>query len=304
MLKLRRVIPHLAAPLQWSKGEYPEANNLQDDVLVMQRNGIPLRADDHGNTPATATRMIGKTIRGVIHAASDVDMVSFAASGRVTVTVAGAARSPNLDVLVRLLDGNGNLLQSSNPPAELGAWFTYTLPSFAWYYLAVQGTGLGDPMHGGYTSYGSLGSYVITVDGPGVGAPPTAVATVSPRSGSAPLRVTFSGASSSDPDGHIVRYVWDLRALSLPPISFTGATATYRFTRQGTYTGTLMTTDNTGLQMLSAPFTIAVTGSGDSGPLAVTGTGATGNTTRTTSEGTSGSSVAATAALSTGASPA
>ncbi|HRC36429.1 MAG TPA: M66 family metalloprotease, partial [Rubrivivax sp.] len=41
--------------VQWSKGEYATANNVQDDYAVMQSNGLPLRADDHGNSAGTAT---------------------------------------------------------------------------------------------------------------------------------------------------------------------------------------------------------------------------------------------------------
>jgi hypothetical protein len=41
--------------VQWSKGQYSGANNVQDDYTVMAANGLPVRTDDHGNTAATAT---------------------------------------------------------------------------------------------------------------------------------------------------------------------------------------------------------------------------------------------------------
>ena len=41
---------------QFSKGEYAGANNTEDDFAVIQAHGLPLRADDHGNTTATADR--------------------------------------------------------------------------------------------------------------------------------------------------------------------------------------------------------------------------------------------------------
>ena len=42
--------------VQWSKGEYATATNVQDDYAVMATNGLPLRADDHGNSAGSATR--------------------------------------------------------------------------------------------------------------------------------------------------------------------------------------------------------------------------------------------------------
>ena len=51
--------------VQWSKGEYADANNTQDDYVVMQNNGLPLRTDDHGNSAAAATPMGSTTSSGV-----------------------------------------------------------------------------------------------------------------------------------------------------------------------------------------------------------------------------------------------
>src|SRR4029077_7898024 len=39
---------------QWSDGEYYQANNTQDDLATLAAK-ISYLADDHGNTPATAT---------------------------------------------------------------------------------------------------------------------------------------------------------------------------------------------------------------------------------------------------------
>src|SRR5205085_11932623 len=115
---------------QWSKGEYAGANNLQDDYAVMQSNGLPLRADDHGDTAATATPLAPTTaggvstaqIQGVIERPTDVDFFSFSAgAGPVTITLSPAARSPNLDALITLRNAAGTVVASANPATTLNA---------------------------------------------------------------------------------------------------------------------------------------------------------------------------------------
>jgi PKD repeat protein len=80
----------------------------------------------------------------------------------------------------------------------------------------------------------------ITID---VNAPPTASATADPPSGSAPLNVEFDGSGSSDPDGEIVRYRWQIDG---PTPGGTGETITRRFQTRGSYDVTLTVTDDDG----------------------------------------------------------
>jgi len=72
------------------------------------------------------------------------------------------------------------------------------------------------------------------------GTPPVAVATVSPTSGRAPLRVTFSGSGSSGSVGDIVSYVWDFGDGSAPG---EGSVVTHTYSAAGTYTATLTVAD-------------------------------------------------------------
>ena len=44
---------------QWSKGEYSGANNTEDDLTIITQNGLSYRADDFGNTIATAQALLG-----------------------------------------------------------------------------------------------------------------------------------------------------------------------------------------------------------------------------------------------------
>ena len=76
-----------------------------------------------------------------------------------------------------------------------------------------------------------------------------------------PLAVNFTGSSSSDPDGTIASYAWDLdgdgayddSSVQNPPFTYTTA---------GTYTVRLQVTDNLGAQDLSDPLTISAQSAG------------------------------------------
>jgi PKD repeat protein len=239
--------------VQWSKGEYSGANNVQDDYTVMQGNGLPLRADDHGNSAGTATPMGGTSsggisslsASGVIERPSDVDWFSFTAgAGSTTVTLSPAARSANLDALIELRNGAGTLLASANPAEAINASLTFSLPTSGTYFVTVQGVGKGDPLTTGYTDYGSLGQYALAVSAPtGSGSAPVAVISANPTSGVVPLTVSFSSAGSSDIDGTIVATAWTFGDGG----SASGAAVSYTYNTPGTYTATLQVTDNDGL---------------------------------------------------------
>ncbi|MFO1339968.1 MAG: zinc-dependent metalloprotease family protein [Burkholderiaceae bacterium] len=161
--------------VQWSKGEYDTANNLEDDFAVMASYGAPLRVDDHGNSVGTASALTatasGGRLRlsgqGVIETRTDVDYLSFAAgAGPATITVSPAARSPNLDAYIRILRADGSEVARANPTATLGVTLNFTLASAGTYYLVVDGVGLGDPKTNGYSGYGSVGQYKVSGSAP------------------------------------------------------------------------------------------------------------------------------------------
>src|SRR5690606_11971044 len=93
---------------------------------------------------------------------SDRDVFSFIhGGGLVELRADPFDRGPNLDILMELLDANGNLLARSNPVSALYAQLAHNLlPGL--YYLAIDGVGMGDPLASGYSDYGSLGQYFIT----------------------------------------------------------------------------------------------------------------------------------------------
>lgn len=244
--------------VQWSKGEYAGANNVQDDYVVMQGNGLPLRADDHGNSAATATALPGTnaggvtnaSISGVIERPSDVDVFSFnAGAGPLSLTLSPAVRSPNLDALLTLRDAAGTVLASINPLEALNATASLNLPSAGSYSLWVQGTGKGDPLTTGYTAYGSLGNYQLSASyTTPIGTAPTALINASTLRGTAPLLVSFSGAGSTDPDGSIVAYDWQFG----DGATASGVNSSHSYSQPGSYSAQLRVTDNSGLSASSA----------------------------------------------------
>ncbi len=72
--------------------------------------------------------------------------------------------------------------------------------------------------------------------------PPTAAATATPTSGTAPLTVSFDGSASADSDGSIATYLWTFGDGS----TATGKTASHTYTGAGDYTAILQVTDDQG----------------------------------------------------------
>ena len=159
---------YYAEVTQWSKGEYPGANNIEDDLAIMTTYGISYRADDHGDSIGAATPLAGPNISafGTIETRDDVDVFSFqTGAGSISFTVDPAPLGPNLDIYVALYDAAGNLV-TSDDGAEMSASLK-TAVTAGTYYLAIEGVGSGDPATTGYSDYDSLGQYQITgtVDG-------------------------------------------------------------------------------------------------------------------------------------------
>ena len=240
---------------QWSKGEYPYANNLQDDVAIIA--GVTgYRVDQHGDTIVGATALTGTSVStsGIIERRTDADLFAFTTgAGTVTFNAVPAAPSPNLDIQLALYDGLGNLVTSANP-ATLDATLSTALTQGT-YYLAVDGIGTGDALTA-YNDYGSLGQFSLTgTTIPVNGVAPIAVADASaPTTGTAPLAVTFSSTGSYDPDGTIAAYDWDFgdgtRSTQANPVK--------TYSTPGTYTASLVVVDNSGLSSTADTVVIVV----------------------------------------------
>lgn len=252
--------------VQFSKGEYADANNAEDDFAVAASYGLPLRTDDNGNSVFAATPLPGSnggTIDGVIEQQGDEDMFSFTAvAGSFTAAVRPANRSGNADLVLTLVDSAGVALVSSNPINALDATLSYQLAAPGTYYIKVSGTGEGAPSIDGYSGYGSVGNYRLSASFQGDGTPPTPVLTVSTTSTVAPAVITFDASQSADADGTVAFYYWDFG-------DYTGdssgslKTATKTYTVAGVYTVSLTVVDDKGFSSTTSQ-TISIA---DSAPI-------------------------------------
>jgi len=157
---------------QWSKGEYADANQTQDDFAVMQSNGLQQIADDYPErAPAALTTNAPRA--GVISNRSDVDVfaITLKSTTTITVTATPAAVSPDLDIGLTLRNSKSKTIASADPPSAtisddvasgMDASITITLAAGT-YIARVAGVGAGDPLTTGYSDYGSVGAYTITM---------------------------------------------------------------------------------------------------------------------------------------------
>ena len=170
---------------QWSKGEYPDANQTQDDIAIIVGK-LGYRPDDHGDSMGTATPLsvdaAGNIMasnpetdphntqpgnKGIITDRNDVDVFFLdAAAGPLSLTVTPAwdafprssRRGANLDVEAVLMDSNGSVVASSDPVDDTLASISVDV-SGGRYYLQIDGVGNGTSP--GYSDYGSIGEYFI-----------------------------------------------------------------------------------------------------------------------------------------------
>jgi hypothetical protein len=205
---------------QWSKGEYPSANNSEDDLLEISLR-LDYQTDDHEDvlfaaaTPLvivndTDVSSLGRVSdpswasfenKGTIEDRNDIDLFSMnVGAGTIDLTVTpahhemypGGNRGSNLDIEMTLLDEFGTVLQTSNPDLEIDANITYVVAAPGMYYLEVTGVGRGDPLDGGYTDYASIGQYHIH------GAVPLPVIANDPPTAPTDLEATLVGDVNID----------------------------------------------------------------------------------------------------------
>lgn len=239
--------------VQFSRGDYAGANNHEDDFAVAQSYGLPLRADDFGNSLAAAAALPASgTIDGVIERGSDVDMFYVAAgAGAFSASVKPANRSANADLSISLLNAAGNVVASASPTATLSAEISYQVPAAGTYYLRVRPTGLGSPTATGYSNYGSRGNYRVATRFQAGALSPTPVLTASASSVIAPAAVKLDASKSYDRDGTVKFYYWDFGDGTADRTG-TLKTTTKTYSKAGSYVVRLTVVDNMGYRSSTA----------------------------------------------------
>jgi hypothetical protein len=166
----------------WSRGEYNSASNTQDDLAIMAGSpyNVGYRNDDHANGTAGATALgrNGTSLSGggIIERTGDQDFFVFnAGAGTVNINVNTVSRHGDLDIVARLYNSGGGLVGTYDA-SGLNTALSVSVAAGT-YYLAVDGTGFGNPTTDGYSDYGSLGTFTISGTAP-VGAATAGVATV------------------------------------------------------------------------------------------------------------------------------
>jgi len=239
---------------QWTRGDYPLANNTQDQVAIISSK-LPRLAPAHGGSAATASVVAGNAFSagGVISASVQQHWFRLSAGeGPLSVSGAVAQPSPDLKLAMSLVNASGVVIARSLANG-MGANLSATVAAGD-YCLVVDGIGSTGNAATGYTDYGSLGRYGLAGSWtavavtpppppPAVNVPPVASSAGStPLTGVAPLAVKLVGTASSDTDGTIASYRWEFGDGSAVA---TTATANHTYAA-GTYTARLVVTDNLG----------------------------------------------------------
>jgi hypothetical protein len=249
--------------VQWSKGEYANASNTEDDLAILTRtaNGVTYRTDEAGNTRTAAkalviesTGNVSSVNYGIITTRTDVDIYSFTTTGgSVTLRADPATYRPDLDVILSLTDASGNVIASANPTNTFYATVTATLAAGT-YYLSVDGTGSGADATTGYSDYASVGEYILSGAVPvGKNALPVVqiTAPLTDALFNAPAGFSIS-ATATDPDGNISKVEFYNGASLLGSDQTNPYSFTWSNVAAGTYSITAKATDNAGAVTTSA----------------------------------------------------
>lgn len=172
---------------QWSKGEYAGANNREDDLATINAGGAPYRTDDYPDANEKPVSLgvahtVGSTafVRGgVIGAGLDNDHFTFnrGCAGPMQVKAVGVGVAATVDLKLTVLSSAGEVLATNNPtsgqthtspdpwrrPTGLDAAVSFAHAPRGAYRVKVEGVGSGNPLSTGYSRYGSVGKYTLSV---------------------------------------------------------------------------------------------------------------------------------------------
>jgi hypothetical protein len=158
---------------QWSKGEYYNSSNAQDDLAVISAK-TGYSADDIAgsiqDSPAVTFSGNSFLAEGFIGATSDVDLHKITTNHSVLTVnaesfkISGSSTyGSNLGIKLELLSDSGQVVAASSTEGQsMGALTSAISPGT--YYIRVSGAGNGSPRAkapSGFTSYASMGAYKL-----------------------------------------------------------------------------------------------------------------------------------------------
>ncbi len=189
--------PYTRAVTQWSDGQYPGADNTEDDLAEIAARG-GLRADDFADTSVGATTVAAGTHTGLIGVGGDVDTFRIVpAAGSTRITVTSGENATNLLARLTVRDGEGGVVAQIDPSAASGWTLTTDVAaSVGTFTVAVAGTSWLTPADG-FVADGSLGVYTLEVTdiaGPGSTTSTTSAPTTST---SAPTTSTTTSTTTT-----------------------------------------------------------------------------------------------------------
>jgi hypothetical protein len=193
--------PIMGAPqrtyTQWSKGEYLDANQLQDDVAIIQsKTGV--RADEGSSfgSPIFLNNNGAPSQEQVISNRSDIDYFAVSAPyGYLQVNLRKSSFGYNLLPTVTIFDSGLTARANGLVNPATGTLSVSGLAPGV-HYISVASAGSGDPING-FNTYGSLGYYDVSS---AVLAVPSRVSGITTSAtGNQTLRATWSQPSSQSP---------------------------------------------------------------------------------------------------------
>ena len=151
---------------QWSKGEYTGATNKEDDLyIITTNNGFGYRPDDYGDTTSTATTLSVNGYNefyaeGIIEQNTDSDYfkVVLTKTSDLYIKMSPSSYNCSLDTQLKLYNSSGSQIASNASTTSLSSEILVRNLAAGTYYIQAQNDGCGTF----YSSYGSLGSYVLT----------------------------------------------------------------------------------------------------------------------------------------------
>ena len=161
--------PETASVKQWSKGEYLNASNSEDDLAIISGsfNGVGYLTDDYANSPTLAQNIPQLTrgtisAAGVIETSADLDLFRLdCGNGTFSVAITGVLPQSNLDAKLSLLNSAGTVVATADPTGTLAASLSSAV-SQGIYYLSVAPSSEPNGSTVGYTTYGSIGAYALS----------------------------------------------------------------------------------------------------------------------------------------------